>query len=194
MGTKKARKLIMRDEDTGLLIGPNCELLIRNDKEAQKAVEAAGRLVEQIDKLRRESGLVEKEAAYEALRAALKGWQDYNTEKQDRDDVRSGSWKSLLIRPTKRFFWLSHSEKLPELPPESQAEIKSGAIIPISQIVVEKFGNSGVSAIMERITKRVLDPEGLDQVVKEGLLSADDIEPALIEYPSTPYVKISEVK
>lgn len=62
--------------------------------------------------------------------------------------------------------------------------------VPLYEIIRRGFTNIEGKEIWKRITKRVVDPEALQEVVDEGILSEDEIAPAFVEKKKAPYLRI----
>jgi urocanate hydratase len=67
------------------------------------------------------------------------------------------------------------------------------------QSIIEKKFKSKVSVkgskarkMWMKITKRVLDPEAIEELVQEGALDVDEISPAWYETKRAPYLRVYE--
>jgi hypothetical protein len=181
---KKQPKLVMRDERTGLLIGPDTQLIIASGKDAEMAVEAAGKLQDEIAEIRAENNLAMLEAELENLRKSLRDYQNEN----DDDDVVAGGYVSHLTQRRKAF-WVWDKRDIPE------NIVFEDDVVPLRDVLRRKFRDlKKRNKIINRVTVRMVVPEKLDELVREGLLKADDIQDSLAEYVETSYVQVKEVK
>jgi hypothetical protein len=69
-------------------------------------------------------------------------------------------------------------------------------VIDLKTILKKKFAKKGVSVTAEfkevwkRITKRVVDPDALQEAIDDGTLDEDEIAPAFVEKKKAPYLRI----
>lgn len=175
-------KLQMRDTRTGLLIGSDSQLVISSVKDANKAVEAAGKLVEEIAEIRANSKLGVLEAEYENLRSSLRDWQKEN----DVDEISHAGFISTLIQRRKSF-WVWSADDIPE-----NIALEDD-IIPLRDVVKRRIRDlKKRNKVISKITQRVVVPAALDELVREGVLKPDDVKDSYAVYIETYYVQIKE--
>lgn len=75
---------------------------------------------------------------------------------------------------------------------EAQPEFRDRKLKSLCAIITKKYGKGSdeFKEIWGRITKRVILPDALEEVVNEGLLSVDEISPAFVEKTKKPYARI----
>lgn len=179
---KKATKV----KKTELTVDANGNYVIENEAQGLLALQKAVEIEEKITQIKLENDLDGKEATYQALRKALKEFQDAN----DILELTDGKYKSLLIERTASQ-WVFDDTDIPQgiEIPEGE-EVKS-----IKTIFSELFPDEHkYKRMLNRITTRVLDKTKLDSFVKSGHISAEQLAPAFLNYVSTTYVKIGEKK
>lgn len=182
MATKA--KLQMKDKRSGLLIGPDTEIIIRDTADALKAVKAAGELQQEISEIRVEHELDVLEADYEKYRKSLRDFQKEN----ELDEISSGGFVSGLVNRTKSF-WVWRLADIPE------NITLDDDIVPLQNVVKKRYRKlKERTKITAKITKRVVMPSALDDAVKAGLFTAEDIQNSLAEYIETSYVQIKPSK
>lgn len=168
---KKEKLLQMKDKRTGLLIGPDTRLIIANDKDAFKAVEAAGELQAEINQIRADNNLAVLEADYENLRKSLREYQLDN----DLDEITSDEYVSHLTQRRKSF-WVWSPTDIPE-----NISLEDD-VIPLRDVIKRKYRDlKRRTKIINRITTRVVVPSALDELVREGTLSSEDIMDSMAE-------------
>jgi hypothetical protein len=80
--------------------------------------------------------------------------------------------------------WIATSKDMSEL------DAKPSGAVPLMTILKRSFGKEGWKPVWMRITKRVVDPDALQEAVDEGLLNEDEIAPAFVEKTKAPYLRI----
>lgn len=176
---KATKKVIV----TGLKMDDQGKFIVKTEKDALQAVRLGGRLTTRIDAIKREE-LSLLEANLENVRAGLR---DYQVENELAEVVNEG-WKSDLVERTSSM-WIWQDGDLPE-----NIEVE-GEVVPLKDILKKKIRDPKKRQdIINRITKRILVPSAIDDVVKEGLLKTADVADAFVEFVKTSYVQIKEVK
>lgn len=177
---KKAKKKVQAE----LPVSSDGHYVIRNNTHALLALEKAAGLIEEIEKIKLENDLAGKEATYEELRRALRGFQTENKVAE----VTNGKWKSLLVERTGSK-WLWDDDDMNTLP----VEWGDSNTRPLKTIIEEKFATNA-DRIIRKVTSRVFDPAKLDDAVKKGILTAEEIAPAFLNFIQTTYVQVSRKK
>jgi len=60
----------------------------------------------------------------------------------------------------------------------------------LRRILRKKISPAEFKQVWARVTKRVVDPEGINELVDEGMLDESDVAPALVEKPRASYLRI----
>lgn len=175
---QKAKKV----KRAGLIPNAKGEYVIKNEAEGLLALRKAIEVQAEMAQIAIDNDLPGKNADYEALRAALKEYQDKNEILEITDGVN----KSLLVERTESK-WIFKDEDIPEnWEGEEGEEVKS-----LTAIFKELFPDEKkFKRMINKITSRILDKDKLDEVVKSGAVSAEQVEPAFLNYVKTTYVKI----
>lgn len=187
---KKQKGLVFqaRDELTGLSIvgeGPEAKFNITKRSQAERAVARIAEIEPKIEKLKLK--LTPLEADRELLR---KGLRDYQEEKKILELKHQG-WVSQLIERTTKL-WIFEERDIPANLDISELD---EPIVPLFHIIKNKVPDlRRRTKLLNRVTRRIIDPVGLDEVVKSGKLTAQDVAPALLEYTQTAYVQVKPQK
>lgn len=142
--------------------------VIETKKDAELAVKYIGSLTRHLEDLKRKSKIVSYENDLDNARKALRLYQIDN----DIKDLISGSYVSQLTSRNSYQWDLSK----------------------LSKIVKKRFKGDEQKEIIKRVTKRIINPAGIDELVKEGLLDADEIAPAYVSSVQTQYVQVKPIK
>lgn len=183
---KAKKKLVIKDEATGLKLAEDGKsLIVDNRKQAAIAVAEHGNIQTRIDELNVE--LAPLLAQKELIRAGLR---DFQVGKEIRE-ISSGGWVSLLIERTKSM-WVFREDDIPQ---NIDLSALDDPVKPFLEILREKFPNPKKRArILNKITRRVVDPNGVDLLVKEGVFTAEEVAPAYLQYIETSYVQVGPEK
>ena len=159
---------------------------IKTEKDAVQALNAFRNLKSEIDEVRKESGLDEMEkdaAAYKA--AAQKFMIDMKL-----DHLQGDGFHGTLVKGTGGSTWIATDDDLTDKSPARCQSLQS--------IIEKKFKSkvktkgSKARKVWMKVTKRVIDPEKIEEVVNEGILDVDEIAPAWYETERAPYLRIFE--
>lgn len=190
MAVKKATKtLAVVTHASGLKVRSDGHFVIKTKDDALRAVQYAGTILEKIEKIKRDQ-LAELETNYKFLREDLRDFQNG----AELAEVVSNDFRSDLVERTGSM-WIMTDADIPDaskLPvSDREKEIKS-----LFSILAELSGDNRkmFTKLWNRVTKRVLDPDGIDLAVKEGLLTIEQISPAFLDFVQTSYVMIKEKK
>jgi hypothetical protein len=163
----------------------NGQYKISSKADAVKALKMMQERSDEAQELMRENGITElMQEAAELKKAATAYCVANGITKLDMDD----SYASLREDAYDRR-WIARKIDLGEL------ENPRGAV-PLYDILKDKFvrGRKKQPAkfkeIWNRVTKRVVDPDALQEVIDEGLLDEDEIAAAFVEKTKAPYLRI----
>lgn len=144
---------------------------VKTKDDAVAALGASVELKEIAEALMQEHGITEMLEAAEALK---KKATDYATSKGIKKlDLPDGRW-GTVITSVYEHVWVGTKADMPESAPDGTRPLKS---------LVSK-------EVWMKITKRVPDPEKIDEAVSEGLVTHDQIAPAHFEKMKAPYIRV----
>jgi hypothetical protein len=138
-----------------------------------------------IELARKKAGLPAMEKKLEKIKAELVQVMDEG----GIDQVEGSGFHATLIRANYGSMFIATDDDLRALDeiPEDRK------LIPMRTILKRKFKDKAVfREVWNRITKRVIVVEALEEVIAEGLLTVDEIAPAFIEKQKKPYVRVFE--
>lgn len=159
---------------------------IKTAADATKALVAFKNLKGEIDELKEESGLNDLEKDAMAYKVAVQNYMVDNDLEQI--VVKDQGFHGTLVKGFASSHWIGTDADLTGDEPEHVESLQS--------IIESKFNNSvttkGSKArkVWLRITKRTVDQEAIEEVVREGTLVINEISPAFIEKPRAPYLRI----
>jgi hypothetical protein len=159
---------------------------IKSKKDAEKALEAFHNLKAEIDDLKEESGLDELEKDAMAYKAAVQAYMVTN----DLEHLQGDGYHGTLVKGAGSSRWIGDESDMTGDEP--------ARVVPLVEILEKKFKSSiatkGSKArkVWMKITKRVVDPEAIEELVAEGTLDVDEISPAWIETTRAPYLRVFE--
>lgn len=152
----------------------NGQYVIRSKTEAVRALTMMQNLQDEITELKKEYGLDEMEMdATELKRAATAYCANNGVEILKLPKVNR---YARLIKAVASKKWIGTKDDMPD-------DADKGAK-PLKSIVSKE--------VWMKITKRVPDPELIDEAVAEGLVTLREIEPAYVETFKSPYLGIYE--
>lgn len=163
----------------------NGQYVVKTKKQAVEALQMMETLKGEIAALRKEHGLDELEQdAVELKKAATRYLVENGVERLDFTHDVVNMHGTLVAGFDKK--WLLTNEDL------QSAGQPTGAKS-LRSILRKKFSDpADFKRVWARVTKRVVNPEGIDELVSEGAIDEDDVAPALVEKPRTPYLRIYE--
>lgn len=193
MPTKAKKAPTLKDEDTGLPIvgeGKELRLQIKSEAQAQKAVEAYASNEEELEKLLRK--IAPLNAKREMIRAGMKVFQEGETKDDKIVDFTHDGWVSQLIERTNSM-WILEDADIPENLDVTELDEPVKAL---DEIISEKAGDNSklYRRLLNKVTRRVIDPNAIDAAVKDGTFTAEEVAPAFLEYVGTSYVQIKPDK
>ena len=144
---------------------------VKTKADAIAALEISVRLKEEAEALMQEHGITEMLEAAEALKKKATAFAaSKNIDKLDLPDGRYGK----LITAVHERVWVGTKGDIPEGAPDK--------ITPLKSLVPKE--------VWMKITKRVPDPERIDEAVSEGLITHDQIAPAYFEKMRAPFLRV----
>lgn len=159
---------------------------IKTAKDAKKALEAAKNLQDEIAAVKAESGLDELEKDLTAYKAALRDFMMA----AEIEHVEGDGFHGTLVKGSGGSRWITDDDDMDETTPDRCKSLKT--------IIEEKFDErvktkgSKARKVWLKVTKRIADPEAIEEAVNEKLLDVDEISPAWVELQRKPYLRIFE--
>jgi urocanate hydratase len=169
-----------------LKIHDNGFVEIKTEKDALEALRRFRELKEGIDEIRRENDLDDMEKDAAAYKASAQNFMIQANLKH----LQGDGWHGTLVESSGTSHWIETDDDLTENMRKDARSLQS--------IIEEKFKSSitekGSKArkMWLKITKRVLDPDAIEEQVNEGKLKVDEISPAWYETSRAPYLRIFE--
>ena len=159
---------------------------ITTEDDALEALNRFRELKEAIDEVREENGLAEMEKDAAAYKAAA---QEFLV-RSNTDHIQGEGWHGTVVRGAGTSHWIETEDDMPETTDRD--------VVPLRTIIEEKckseISEKGSKArkLWMKMTKRVLDTDAIEELVKEGKLDVDEISPAWFETQRAPYLRIFE--
>jgi hypothetical protein len=168
-----------------LKILTNGQYVVKTKAQAIEALQMMETIKEEVAAIRKRHGMDDLEQdAVELKKAVTRYCTSNGVDRLDFTHDKSHYHGTLIAGYDKK--WLLTTDDL------RSAGQPTGAKA-LRSILKRKFLNADeFKRVWSRATKRVADPEGIDALVSEGILSERDIAPALAEKPRTPYLRIFE--
>lgn len=168
----------MAVKTAGLKANENGTYTITNKEGAIKALGMMQERSEEAIQLSKEYGItdLQREAA-ELKKAATAFCVAKGIEKLDLGD----SYASLRQDGYDRR-WIATKDEL--------AEVDAPDAVPLRTILKREFSTGQFKEIWNRITRRVVDPDALQEAIDEGILNEEEIAPAFVEKKKSPYLRI----
>jgi hypothetical protein len=167
-----------------LKILTNGQYVVKTKAQAVEALQMMETIKEEVAAIRKRHGMDDLEQdAVELKKAVTRYCTSNGVDRLDFTHDKSHYHGTLIAGFDKK--WVLTNEDL------ASAGQPQGAK-PLRSILKRKFQAEEFKRIWARATKRVVDPEGIDALVSEGVLSEHDVAPALVEKPRTPYLRIFE--
>jgi hypothetical protein len=159
----------------------NGQYKISSKADAVKALKMMQERSEEAQELMRENGITElMQEAAELKKAATAYCVDNGITKLDMGD----SYASLREDAYDRR-WIATIDDFADMGTPAGA-------IPLRTILRDRWRKKPdkLKEIWNRVTKRVVDPDALQEVIDEGLLDEDEISAAFVEKTKAPYLRI----
>lgn len=158
----------------------NGQYQVKNLKQAQEALEGVRAMRDEIEELMAEHGIKEMQEDATELKRAATAWAAETGTAQI--DLGNGVY-ARLRQDKYGGRWIATDADFDKDTP--------GNVITLLSILRRKFKNKEKrSEIWNRVTKRAVDPDALQRVVQEGLLTAEEIAPAFTEKDKAPFLII----
>lgn len=170
----------------GLKVHDNGFVEIKTKKDAIEAMARFRDLQAEIQELKEESGLNDLEKDAVAYKAAA---QSYMID-AGLDHLPGDGFHGTLVKGSGASHWIATDDDLTGNEPARCQSLQS---------IIEKKFKSSIKAkgskarkVWMKITKRVIDPDAVEEAVNAKLLSVDEIAPAWYETTRAPYLRIFE--
>ncbi len=159
----------------------NGQYRVRNLEDAKEALTGVQNLSDEIQSLMKEHGIDEMMTDAAEMKKAATAWAaNTDTQRIDLGTGRKGQPYALLRRDKYGGTWVATDDDLEDAPPNAT---------PLLKLLRKKIKDRETrSEIWNRITKRTVDTDGLDRVISEGLLTAEDVAPAFYEKEKAPFL------
>ena len=157
---------------------------IKTKKDAVEALTRFHNLKAEIDAVKEESGLNELEKDATAYKAAL---QSFMTDKE-LDSLQGEGFHGTLVKSFGDPRWIADVNDL--------SGDEATTVVPLAEVIEAKFKSkiatkgSQARKVWMKMTKRVIDPEAIDDLVNDGTLDADEISSSFVEAPRQPYLRV----
>jgi hypothetical protein len=144
---------------------------VKTKDDAIEVLQHATRLKEEAETLMLQYGITDMlEKADDLKREVTKFAAAKGIDKLDLPDGRYGK----LIQAVHERVWVGTKDDVPESAPDK--------VKPLKSLVTKE--------VWMKITRRVPDPERIEQAVSEGLVTLDQIEPAYFEKMRAPFLRV----
>ncbi len=157
---------------------------IKTKKDAEEALKRFRDLKIEIDETKADSGLVELEQDAMAYKAGLQNYMIRHKVEQ----MQGRGFHGTLVKGAKSKRWIATDSDLTGEEPKGTLSLKA--------IVEKKLGDVTKKGpgrrLWRKITKSIVDIEGLEEAVDSELLTTEEIAPAYIETEGTPYLRVYE--
>lgn len=165
-----------------LKILTNGQYVIKSKKQAIEALQMMQTLKDEIEEIRKDHGLGELEQDATELKKAVTAYCSNNG--IDRLDFAhdDAPFHGTLVAGHDTRWILSKDDLVSAGQPKGAKSLRA--------ILRAKLSTEDFKYAWAKVTKRVVNPEGIDELVTEGMVSENDVAPALVEKPRTPYLRI----
>jgi len=145
---------------------------MKTKEEAVKALAKSVKLKEKADNLMAEHGIKELEAEAETLKKAVTEF--CISKKIDRLDLKSVKMYGRIVHSVNQRIWVTTKDDIPE-------GVKCK---PLKSLVSKE--------VFRAITKRIADPEKIQEAIDDGLVTQDEISEAYVEKMRKPHLRVFE--
>jgi hypothetical protein len=145
---------------------------IKTKEEAARVLANVVKLQEKADNLKAEHGIKELEAAASTLKKEVTEF--CIAKKIDRLDLAGNKFYGRMIQSVQQRIWVTTKDDIPE-------GVKCK---PLKSLVPKE--------VFMAITKRVADPDKIQDAIDDGLVTLDEIKPAYVEKMRAPYINVYE--
>lgn len=157
---------------------------VKPETQAERLLTKRVELENQITELRKKSGI----AALETKLEKVKGDLTALMVEHEIEQVEGDGYHATLIRQSYGSMFIATPDDLRALD-----EIPKDRILtPLRTIIRRKFKNDPDTFrdVWNRVTKKVVVPEAIEEVVSEGILTVDEISESFIEKAKKPYARV----
>lgn len=159
----------------------NGEYVLSSQKQVISALTLMAELQEEISELNEKHGIREMmQDATELKKAADRYMIEKGISSIDLKDGRTAK----VVEAAHDRHWILLDSELEDDPIPGAKSLRS--------ILKKKFkgDKEGFKNIMARVSKRVANPEGIQEAVSEGLISENEIQAAFVEKEKKPYMRV----
>jgi hypothetical protein len=153
---------------------------IRSEEDARAALQEMKQISEEITTLMVEHGIVDLQEKASKLKEAATDWAVEN----DQDVINlGGSLYARLRRDKYGGTWIATDSDITEETPVG--------VVPLRMILKKKIKDQDrFREVWNRVTRRAVDTQGLDRVVAEGILTAEEAGQAFYEKDKKPFIQV----
>ncbi len=158
----------------------NGQYKVTTQKEAVEALNAMRSLRDEITELMQEHGIAEMQEDATELKKAATAWAANSGVNKIQ---LGGKVYALLRRDKYGGQWIATDDDFTDdIPPN---------VVPLLRVLRSKIKNKQArSEIWNRVTKRRVDPDALQRVIDEGVLTTEDVAPCYTEKDKAPFLMI----
>jgi hypothetical protein len=154
---------------------PDGEYVVSNSKEASHLFEHFVKVNLDLEVAKLKYGIKELEEDKKKSSKALATFLANNNRKVIKNPEMIGE----VVERTKKF-WVWDTNDIPD---------GVEGVKPLRKILKLKFRKKDkYTMVVNAVTKRVIDPEGIQELINEKILSWKDVEPALVTYVDARYI------
>ena len=160
----------------------NGEYVLKNKSQLKNALTLMQELSDDIVALMEKHGIQElQQDAVELKKAATRYMEENEIDEVQLDNGQYGK----LVRGAYDRRWIFSDDEL------SEAEMAGGARS-LRRILKKKFkkNTTAFNAAIRAVSKRVADPEKIQDAVSEGIITENEIAPAFVEKEKKPYLRV----
>src|SRR5262245_368372 len=155
--------------------------LVKTEAEAKRALLKYREIKDDIAVRMAAAGIPELEEQADELRRQATDW----AVKSDKETISLGGTLYARLRRDKYGgTWMATDNDVTAYTPVNVMSMRAN--------LKKKYAKDAAQfrEVWNRVTKRAVDPEKLDRVVQEGVLTADEIAPAYYEKDKKPFIQI----
>lgn len=149
------------------------------ETQARKALNKLLEKQAELELVRRQAGIPKLEAEIDAAKRTVIDFMDAT----DTDQLLGDGAHATLVRASYDSHFVGTNDEIPDW--------VERRVIPLRTIIYKKLPKEEAAKLWQRVTKRVVVPEMVEEVVAEGLLEVDEISPSFVEKLKKPYIRIS---
>lgn len=170
----------------GLKVHDNGFVEITNEEDALEALNRFRELQEAIKEIREENDMDAMEKDAVAYKAAA---QEFML-RTDQEHIEGDGWHGTIVKGSGTSHWIETEDDIPENARDDVDSLDAIIERKCESLISEK--GSKARKLWMKMTKRVVDPVAIEELVNEGKLDVDEIAPAWYETPRAPYLRIFE--